>query len=327
MKARVVALSLAAIAWAAAPAVAGGEGKSAEQCTEHRLTVGDPAPPLTIDSWVKGQPVTGYEKGRVYVVEFWATWCGPCVRSMPHLTEIQKKYTDRGVTVIGVTSVDKRNTPEKVKQMVADKKDVLDYTIAWDKDRATNESWMKAAKQNSIPCVFIVDQNARIAYIGYPEDMDQPLESIVAGKNDIASTKAAYEKRMETELKFDCFRESLKTGKYEDAYATAHELVSGPYKDDADMLNVIAWSIVDPAANVKTKDLGLALKAAHRADELTKGESAGILDTLARVHFEKGDIEKAIALQTKAVSLAKDEGMKKELEASLKEFQQKAANN
>ncbi len=322
MKTAALTLTLGVAVLAAAPALAGEPGV----CTEHRLTVGDPAPPLTIESWVKGQPVTGFEQGRVYVVEFWATWCGPCVRSMPHLTDVQKKYADKGVRVIGVTSADKRNTLEKVQQMTKDKQDVLDYTVAWDQERKTNEAWMKASKQNSIPCVFIVDQKSRIAYIGYPEDMDAPLESIVAGRNDIAATKAAYEKRMEVELKFDCFRTSLKEGKFEEAYTAANELVSGPYKDNAEMLNVIAWSIVDPAAEVKTKDLAVAFKAAQRADELTKSQDPGIVDTLARVHFEKGDVQKAIALQTKAVALANDEKMKKALQESLDEYKSKAAN-
>ena len=47
------------------------------------LKVGDNAPAITIADWVKGEPITGLEKGRVYVVEFWATWCGPCRVSIP----------------------------------------------------------------------------------------------------------------------------------------------------------------------------------------------------------------------------------------------------
>lgn len=57
-----------------------------------QLALGSPAPPLYIQSWLKGEPVNQLEKGKVYVVEFWATWCGPCIAGMPHLSEVAEKF-------------------------------------------------------------------------------------------------------------------------------------------------------------------------------------------------------------------------------------------
>src|SRR5437016_6214034 len=71
--------------------VVGSQGAAA------KLSVGDPAPKLQVSKWVQGDPVKEFSKDNVYVVEFWATWCGPCRESIPHLNEVYKKYKDKGL--------------------------------------------------------------------------------------------------------------------------------------------------------------------------------------------------------------------------------------
>jgi len=68
---------------------------------ESHLKIGDPAPILHPMAWIKGEPITHYEPGRIYVVEFWATWCSPCIDAVPRLTALQSKYPDK-LTVVGV---------------------------------------------------------------------------------------------------------------------------------------------------------------------------------------------------------------------------------
>src|SRR4051812_3305632 len=62
--------------------------EAAAQTTKATLFPGDPAPSIHVAKWLKGQPVIDIKKGQFYVVEFWATWCGPCIQSIPHLTEL-----------------------------------------------------------------------------------------------------------------------------------------------------------------------------------------------------------------------------------------------
>jgi len=320
------------------------------------LTVGDAAPALSIAKWVKGSPVAGFEKGKTYVVEFWATWCGPCIAGMPHLSELQKKYGDKGLTIMGVSSADSRgNSLEKVEAMVKDKGDKMAYTVAWDTERSTTDAYMKAAGQNGIPCAFLVDGNGKIAYIGHPMRIDATLEQVVAGKHDLKALADAQKKAKELEGKSTAIQQELnRAANAQDweaaikacddlialdpaqyggaaavkfqflatnvkdldrAYAWAKQASEGLLKDQQDALNGIAWTMVDPDAELERRDVDLALKIATRANELAQDKDAGILDTLARAWFLKGDVTKAVEIQRKAVAL---DGR---LKTSLKEYE------
>jgi thiol-disulfide isomerase/thioredoxin len=158
------------------------------------LSVGDPAPPLPVSRWIRGEKVERFEPGRVYVLDFWATWCGPCIASFPRLTRLQKKYADKGVTVIGVSIWE--DDQGAVEPFVKAQGDAMGYSVALDdvpadtveKDRRGRRdgkvatAWMRAAGKNLIPTVFIVGRDGKIAWIGVPNEMDEPLERVVAGK-------------------------------------------------------------------------------------------------------------------------------------------------
>ena len=75
------------------------------------LTVGSKAPSIDVEHWLqdgdgKFSHVKEFKSGKVYIVEFWATWCGPCIAAMPHISELQDKYADKGVQVISVSDED-----------------------------------------------------------------------------------------------------------------------------------------------------------------------------------------------------------------------------
>jgi thiol-disulfide isomerase/thioredoxin len=89
--------------------------------------VGDKAPALGVSNWVKGKKVERFEKGSVYVIDFWATWCGPCLESIPHLTELQKKYGGE-LEIVGLNVWE--NAPEKVPAFVEKMGANMGYAVA-----------------------------------------------------------------------------------------------------------------------------------------------------------------------------------------------------
>jgi len=150
--------------------------------------LGDPAAPLQIAQWVKGKSVDlAAGKGKkIFVVEFWATWCGPCRASIPHLTEMQKKFKDKNVVFIGVSDEEAAT----VKKFVEKMGDKMDYTVVVDKDRKTSKGYMTAYEQGGIPTAFIVDKEGRVVWLGHPMgDLEKSLEQVVAGKFDLGKAK------------------------------------------------------------------------------------------------------------------------------------------
>ncbi len=150
------------------------------------LTVGSFAPALTIEKWVKGSPIPTFERGRVYVVEFWATWCIPCVGNVPHLTELQKKHPN--IAVIGVAASEQPSRYNNDDRLATLQKFVqkqgarMEYSIAYDGTGSMWANWMTPAQRGNIPCAFIVGPDRRISWIGNPQldDFDKALDSVLA---------------------------------------------------------------------------------------------------------------------------------------------------
>ena len=152
--------------------ITGCSGGDESGTTQTQISVnspGEPAAALAVTNWVKGEPVdisTG-----VHVIEFWATWCGPCLTSIPHLTELQEKFKDRGVNIIGISNEELATVESFVKKMG----DKMAYTVAIDTG-ATSKGYMGQYGIGGIPHAFVV-KDGEVVWHGHPKGkLDDAIE-------------------------------------------------------------------------------------------------------------------------------------------------------
>jgi thiol-disulfide isomerase/thioredoxin len=128
------------------------------------------APEIKAEYWMNSKPLTleGL-KGKIVVLEFWATWCPPCRKSVPHMMELNKKYAGQGVVFIGLTDEPKEKAEPFIKEMQ------VDYPLGG------ASQTRREYGVNKIPTAFIIDPSGMIAWTGLPlEGMDEALESQIA---------------------------------------------------------------------------------------------------------------------------------------------------
>lgn len=282
--------------------------------TAFALELGDRGPELQVSSWVKGEPVKlSALKGKgVCVIEFWATWCGPCREGIPHLTELQHKYRDKGLVLVGITS----ESPEVVKPFVEQLGDKMDYRVAIDQRRGSGAAYMGGFGVQGIPHAFVMDKTGTIVWEGHPgEGLDEVVEQVLAGKYDAEMARNTAKARRLMEQYFHTVtmpadqagdaRKALKR-----ARNTGESIIKLAAKNPS-LLNEFAFTLL-MAPELKNRDLDLAGKAAQAAYDASDKQTDDRLALLTRQYFhavqsaatEKNDVAKTAAAQEQANKLA-----------------------
>jgi len=280
---------------------------------------------------------------------------------VPHLAEIQKKYKDQVTVLAVSDEDLAKVEAFMVKDSIIEGKtwaQAMSYIVATDPDKSVKTEVFSAAGRRGIPSSFIIGKDGKIEWIGHPMRMDEPLAAVIAGTWDRAAARKKYDEDQTLQQEMNRIRSGLSAAvrandqdaameildeailrfpensswrmqkfnllllrfhQYKAAYILGNQLVEKNF-DDSMLLNSIAWAIAD-GKGLEVRDLDLALKAATQANKLTESKDAPILDTLARVYYEKGDLKSAVKWQKLAAKNANADAMGDSIREALEQYQ------
>ena len=140
---------------------------------KHAALEGKSMPGLDLTGWVNGQVKPEQMKGKVVVVDFYATWCGPCMAAIPHNNELLKNYKDKGLIIVGFCTSSRGQ--DKMEQTVNDRK--IAYPTARDPQLKSQKAW----QVHYYPTYAIVDRKGTVRVIGLkPNYVEQVVKKLLA---------------------------------------------------------------------------------------------------------------------------------------------------
>jgi thiol-disulfide isomerase/thioredoxin len=144
--------------------------------------------------WITGTAPAAWEPGKLYILECWATWCGPCIAAIPHVDELYDKYQEKGLRVIGVNVWE--DGKDKVADFVKNKGDGMSYPVAYvGKGGDFENTWLKPAEVRGIPHAFVV-KDGKVLLTTHPMQLtDEAIEGLLAGGDAEAKVLADIEAR------------------------------------------------------------------------------------------------------------------------------------
>lgn len=287
---------------------------------------------MVVAKWIKGEPLTGFEKGKVYVVDFWATWCGPCKAAIPHLTKLQQKHKG-AVEIIGVSISERQKDSsdtsyiEGVEKFVEKQAEKMDYRVAVDTPTKTmHTTWFKPTGTGGIPTAYIIDKQGLVAWtgIGSPPVIERIVEEIIAGtfdarkeverqakqdeeekRNAAKSAAAAQQASAGRNEKYPGYDDAMKKGDL----ATANACLEAAFAKDPTLeaQGAYQWKLMNLMQSMKGKPDAVNAYAKELCDRYEKKNDdvvSFVSAVLVQTDEETPRFDNAIALRAAAVSEA-----------------------
>ena len=254
---------------------------------------------------MKDKPIGALQRGSVYVIDFWATWCVPCIAAMDKISSLQERYAEQGVQFVGITD-EKLSTVVRFLSSVAPGEEGekprtqynrARFAMGVDTDASTAALLLPEGVRSIRPQYAIIDRDGTLVWVGLPEtgELAEILDAVLAGTWDAD----AYRVDFERELALVAERDRIMA---EEDWAAAKD----SFWEDEDLLGRIAFAIAFGFGKpLKNPDKGVALEFATRANELKGGRNPFALHSLAKLASDRGEIEQAIGFQEQAVEICK----------------------
>jgi thiol-disulfide isomerase/thioredoxin len=295
---------------------------------------GDEAPTIHAAQWLRGDPVEHYLPGHVYIVDLWATWCGPCLTAMPLLRDFQDRYPE-DLTVIAMNVWELQ--PKRVPDLVKARADSIPSTVAVDSippgkefnEGLTAVAFLGTSDAVSIPRTYLIDKKGRIAWIGTPDQLEDPLTQVLAGSWDLEAYAANYVRKMKVELKYRELSKPVETAvaqrRWQDALDASEAVVSADSSFAPKIAHsgfiFTAMSILNEDAP-STEEFQLADHALKRALELDPAMDWRTFLMSAKVAKALGNLEEASDYLAKAKRYAPPDS-KSKLPSTVEELTRK----
>lgn len=313
--------------------------------------LGEPAPAPTAGETLHGEPLEAWTPGKTTMLLFWSPFVGGAGEHLARLAEVGRDHDHIEIASIGMGPKD------RIEAVLADlpgRNPIAPRTIV-DPTSTGRKAFLQPLGLNELPAIVVIDGEGRIIFHGPVRTSSMILGQFVSGTFDVADYRRSaleYGARMNAnriinegrslarrgELPWDTVIEAAEEAvaldpqntplrvlhfdtllvdadRPDEAYEVGRRIMA-EFPTSPLTMNDLAWHVVS-YPNVSRRDLDFALEAARRANAIQGGLDSAMLDTLARVHWMRGDAAEAIRLQRQAVALAPDTWSGDETRANL----------